>query len=138
VSTQLRLFDLRRDGTNVFHRVYTSSVNGHVTEESKEETKKKTEEFQTKRISNEPFRRAMLREMSQGVTLSEVCRRLDWMDSRDRPEVGRLRRSLGMLPLEEWENGDNCHSPMLQVSVQKRVAVKLCEAFGLAPTEVGL
>jgi hypothetical protein len=125
---QMVLFQLRKDGQGL-HSTHAAAPGSPPRREY---------HVEPRAISNEPFRNAMAQRMARGETLSVVCRRMGWVDGRGRPETTRLRRALGMLPLEEWEDGDNCHSPRLQTSVYSDTAVLLCEALGINPTDVGI
>lgn len=124
------LFQLRADGKGL-HATHGAAP-GKGTQ-----TRERTR-LEPRAISNEPFRKAMVQEMARGGSLSAVCRRMGWVEKDGRPQTTRLRRALGMLPLEEWANGDNCHSPMLQVTVYSGTAELMCKAFGLNPIDVGL
>lgn len=78
-----------------------------------------------KRIDNRAFREAV---EQQGLPLNELALRLDWtiIDKRGytKGDMRRVKRALGI--------GPNSHK-----TVQHKTALRLCEALGLDPHEVG-
>lgn len=82
----------------------------------------------TERVDLQPFQ-AAIGQMLEDPDFSwgEICRRLGWVV--EKPDTSRLKRTLG---LQDTGYG------AFNKTVQYETAVKLCEALGLDPVDVGL
>lgn len=82
-------------------------------------------------VSIAPLREAFER---TGLTATEVARSLNWYDHRGRADGQRVKRALGILPSAM---GRGCGSKCIRSTSYER-AVKLADAIGIDPVDVGL
>ncbi len=83
-----------------------------------------------KRVPVAPFREAFER---SGMSASEVCRRLGWIDSRGKPESTRLLRSLG---LKDHYHRDGVRRLTQNIDYER--AVRIARALDVDPVDVGV
>jgi hypothetical protein len=91
-------------------------------------------------VDNTLLREAVEREMAkpEGPTLATICHRLGWTNAKKSrpnpsPDTTRLRRRLGHAT-QRMGNGAQGKSKRVQYDV----AVRICEAAGIDPVDVGL
>jgi hypothetical protein len=70
---------------------------------------------------------------TSGLTLSQVCRRLGWFAGPGKPDVARLKRSLGTQPVSTHK-GTRYYAQRIGYEHATRIA----EAIGVDPVDVGL
>lgn len=86
----------------------------------------------TGEISNDPFRERFLQLRRQGLTASEVARRMGWYLSHRPADINRVNRVLGLK--SRSDRGFNGSQKM----VTEETARRLCEALDMDPREAGL
>lgn len=85
-------------------------------------------------ISVEPFRRRLLELTRMGITVSELCRRIDWEEPSGYASTSRLTRMCGVAPYHAaWREG-----PIFKKWISRDNAALMCQALNLDPADVGL
>jgi hypothetical protein len=80
-------------------------------------------------VPNEPFRQRVLELTAQGVSKSEICKRLGWVRVQEFGDTNRLNRALGIAP--------NPHGNV-QSTITLEMAARLAEVLEMDPHEVAL
>lgn len=98
-------------------------------------------------IPVDPIREAVLEAEREGLSRSEICRRLGWTRERAKQpprrrkdkrvpqaDTSRLARRLGLLPNKDG-NGDYT---LVTVTIRYDIAVAIIRAIGRDPVDLGL
>lgn len=81
------------------------------------------------RVDVQPLQDAFL---ANGCTASAICRRIGWLEPDGKPEITRLRRTLGLKPY--WGS----KGLMVRQQCSPANAMLIGAALGLDPHEVGV
>ena len=73
---------------------------------------------------------------ASGLSLSDICRNLGWMDSDKQPSTSRLQRRLGRLHNSTTQKCKVYSSR--QKTVSYSLAAKIVKAAGMDPVDFGL
>lgn len=83
-------------------------------------------------VPNAPFQARFYELQAQGERPADIARRLGWYD-HGRPDGPRVKRVLGLRP-----NGRGTKGPAIRTHITYRNALRLADAMGLDPWEIGL
>ncbi len=85
-------------------------------------------------VANRPLAEAFL---ASGLSASEVCRRLGWVDKRNYAETSRLKRRLGLMM--GMKGGTNKSKQLVYwTGMRYETAVAITRALNLDPVDFGL